>query len=252
MSCRRWRWWMKSRRRDFSRNGAYLSLNILPKRLGGGQHLMLRSSLGVHASREIFRLTFLRNDEPVDVRFTADPVRLKVEAESGGGAVTMVFADPDLLWIRGEGLALRLESAVSPTTGRIQYGFPAGDGDWILNCPANQQKLLARALRGSLAVESLNVQEIRAVKRGLAPDDRPMIRVEFGTDDGGRFAAVFHDFQTTPTSSSSAPITGPAHFSVVPAIPPSSRRRSTSWRPMASASPTPTASAPSAYPPGAR
>ena len=174
----------------FSRFGSYMALNVLPPHwsLKG---LILRTMRGTFASREAFVLEPMRGREPVPYEVRARPDLLRLTAD--GRKVEMCFAAPDVLRIRGQGLALR----VSSLSEHGSYAFPAGAGCWHVNCAPNCTQYMFTPLRGELVMDALHVVHTQDRRRRERPGRRPRVVAEFLPGEDGQFEAAIEEFVTT-------------------------------------------------------
>ncbi len=178
----------------FSRYGSYMAFSIAPP-AWNQPGLLWRTMHGVGGkSREPFKVVPLLDGREVPYTLDAEPTRLRLEADSGW--VEIVFAEPDLVRLRGQGLSVRVQTLGHDTSS---YAFPAGGGRWHVNVSACRTQYLFTPLRGTLAMDAPHRVRTQDKRRSQAAEDRPRVVAEFAPDEAGRLELAVEEFRTTPS-----------------------------------------------------
>ena len=127
----------------FSRFGSYFSISRY------GERVLLRCLHG-GVTPELFQLELLREGRPIPFKEVATPAELTLRPTEGGGEVEVVFAEPDLMRIRGRGVGLRFVQA----SKEPPFAFRRGESGWVINETGQEIKLMVTPLAGRLDVSS--------------------------------------------------------------------------------------------------
>lgn len=127
----------------FSRFGSYLAISRDKERV------LLRCVHG-GASPDLFRLELLRDGKPIPFQQVATPTQLTFRPMEGDGTAEIVFAEPNLLRVRGRGVELRFAKA----SGEAPLFFRRGESQWVVNGTAQDIKLMVTPLTGRLKLST--------------------------------------------------------------------------------------------------
>lgn len=187
----------------FSTRGAWVDLSPVIALHTTAEHVHLVSHrTGMHP---VLRLVPERDGSEQPTTWYADPARLTWRA-TDGARIEATFDGPELVRLRGDGLALRLTDAaagLTPFTGTYLYQEPA-DGAVVLTSYETGRRTRITPLRGSLRVigaEALGVAE-RAVVAGEDGAPWELAVQEIGT--AAAPLAVRHDFDAAADRSATA------------------------------------------------
>ena len=136
----------------FSRRGAWIDLSpvIGLHRSADDIHLVSHTT-GMHP---VFRLTPTRQGQRIDTTWHADPATLRWEHD-GATVVAAVFADDDLVRIRGDGVDLLLADpadGLTPFSGSYLFRDPV-DGGHVLTSYETGRRYRVSVLRGEVSAE---------------------------------------------------------------------------------------------------
>lgn len=175
----------------FSRAGSYMALSILPPDWGHSG-IALRSMRAPGGRREILHLEPVRGAASVSFSVTCTPAEL-VLREPQGGTISICYAAPDVLRLRGDALALRLRTpAGMPTTV-----YPSGESRWQAILDRIETLIEWQRLAGQVEVDA--VYHVRKQDRDNPnpPPAGAWCTVQCG-DDGAPWELLIHECVGAP------------------------------------------------------
>lgn len=172
----------------FSRFGSYMAFNIVPDSWNLPGILLRTARWTPGQTRELMRIELLagKAPAPAKVRLTPDCLRL----EGRHGVVEIIFAEPDVLRIRGEGAGLRL----STLNNNFWEVMPLQPGQWQLNPPVFRTQYLATVISGQAELTR------HAVKpKSPPPQPAPSLQLDLHPGDSGIVELALEELVSTPT-----------------------------------------------------
>jgi hypothetical protein len=134
----------------YSRFGSYIAFSHLPANPDHPDGLYLRTVHEYVPQREVFRVELTESGNPVPFRELASPTLLRLEAAEGWAEIS--FSDPNVIRVRGQGVALRFSAPV--TADWKGNAFAVGKGRWVVNCHGQDIEFMLTSLAGTLAVDA--------------------------------------------------------------------------------------------------
>jgi len=157
----------------FSRYGSYISFSQLPRSEDLPEGLYMRCLHGGVNRREVFRLEIRHGREAVPFKEIATPTMLRLKADQG--EVELIYAEPDVVRIRGKGAGLRL-TMPRPTrqyafASTYDNAFAVDESHWEVNSFTQQTKYMLTRLGGGLVVDApWRLTESEHVSAEFVPD----------------------------------------------------------------------------------
>jgi putative isomerase len=172
----------------FSRFGSYFCFSeateIWPQ-APEERGVYLRTVIGRARTREIARVALLLDGLPVPFTIEATPAVLRLAAAAGW--VEICFAEPHVIYARGEGVELELTGQHKPINYTFVFGIGDGLARWIVGHSAT--KFGVTATRGGLSLDC------PWASGGPKPWARAHSKLRFSPDESGCFEAVLEAYR---------------------------------------------------------
>lgn len=128
----------------FSRYGSYFSIGY-PRY---GEELCIRTIRGSASTSNIFHIELTYDGDVIPYEIEATPTILKLK--STNGFVEFCIAETNLIYVRGQGVGVRL----SMKPGNYDNAIPYDETNWMVNCVSQGIKLMLIPLIGNLKVDA--------------------------------------------------------------------------------------------------
>lgn len=128
----------------FSRYGSYFSIGY-PRY---GEDLYIRTVRGSASTSNIFHIELTYDGDVIPYEVECTPTILKLK--STNGFVEICIAETNLIYVRGQGVGVRLSMQPGNYDNAILYD----DRNWMVNCVSQGIKLMLIPLVGSLEVDA--------------------------------------------------------------------------------------------------
>ncbi len=130
----------------FSRYGSYFSIGF--PRHGDGGDVYIRTVRGDASTGKIFRIELTYDGDVIPYEIEATPTILKLK--SLNGFIEICIGEADLIYVKGQGVGIRL--IMEP--GNYDNTIPYGGERWMVNCVSQGIKLMLTPMVGNLEIDA--------------------------------------------------------------------------------------------------
>lgn len=131
----------------FSRYGSYFSIGF-PRHGQDEKDLYIRTVRGNARKSQIFHVELTYDGDTIPYDIEATPTILKLKSEKG--YVEICIAETSLIYVKGQGVGVRLSMEAGNYDNAILYG----EENWMVNCVTQGIKLMLIPLIGNLKVDA--------------------------------------------------------------------------------------------------